>query len=137
MFNERTRYTLKMFAYLAVDRSNEYQTIDQLAGDLEIPRGYLGKICQELAHSGYLDSKKGVNGGVRLNKEPSDIIVADLLEELGVLTHRTEDTYEACCVPKLFDNCMIDLWMDRFREQVIGSQDFAELVEELGTSQFR
>lgn len=131
MFSEKHRYTLKTLVYLATVESDEYTTISDLTETLDIPRGYLNRIIPELVDFGYIDSKKGLGGGVKLAQSPDNITVRSILEDTGALVHRTDDSYEACCVPDLFDDCMIDMWMDKFRTDVIQDTTLAELRDQL------
>jgi Rrf2 family protein len=134
MFNERTRYTLKFMAYLAAVEEDGFKTIDSLSDDLMIPRGYLGKISQELSEAGLLESKKGANGGVKLSDPADEIRVLDVMDHLDALAHNDEKIPETCCVPDLFNDCMVDKWMTEFENNIIGDQSLAELVEVLQSS---
>ncbi|MFB6357393.1 MAG: Rrf2 family transcriptional regulator [bacterium] len=131
MFTEKVRYILKVLAYLCVDGTEEYVTMDQLSDNLAIPRGYLNKVIPELVEHGYVDSKKGVGGGVRLACSAEQIEVREVLENIGALEHRTSQSDEACCVPELFEDCMIDRWMSSFKEDVLGDITFKQLTSEL------
>lgn len=133
MFDERTRYTLKLMAYLGATAGDGYETIDSLSDELMIPRGYLGKICQELSTAGFIQSKKGAHGGVQLNGDPEEVKVIDILDHLNALSHNTEHLPEKCCVPDLFNECMVDLWMKEFEDKTLGEQSLAELVNTLQT----
>lgn len=131
MFSEKHRYTLKTLAYLSTIGPEEFTTIETLTEKLDIPRGYLNRIIPELVEYDYLESKKGLGGGVKLARSPEKIKVKSILEDSGALVHRTEDSYEACCVPEIFENCMIDVWMDDFRENVIQDSSLADLRDQL------
>lgn len=131
MFSEKHRYTLKTLAYLSTVGTEEYTTISNLTEILHIPRGYLNRIIPELVDRGYLDSKKGLGGGVKLAKGPGDIKILSILEDTGALVHRNDDSHEACCVPEIFEQCMIDVWMDDFRSEVIQDSTLADLRDRL------
>lgn len=131
MFSEKHRYTLKTLAFLSTVGTEDYTTISDLTEKLHIPRGYLNRIIPELVDLGYLDSKKGLGGGVKLSRPPEEIEVKSILGDTGALVHRTDDSHEACCVPEIFEECMIDMWMDRFRSEIIQDSSLAELRDQL------
>ena len=131
MFSERNRYILKLMAYLATLEPETYETMSDLSDDLEIPRGYLNRIIPELVEMGYVDSKKGKGGGVRLALDPGDVEMLTLLDDMGAMQHRSEETYEACCIPVGFDDCMIELWMDEFKDKIIGDTTLKEISRKL------
>lgn len=131
MFSEKLRYTLKTLAYLSTVDPEKYTTISDLTDLLEIPRGYLNRIVPELVELGYLNSKKGLGGGIKLARSPEDIQLRALLEDTGALAHRSEDSYENCCVPEIFDRCIIETWMTDFRDEVVSDSSLAELRDRL------
>lgn len=131
MFSERNRYILKLMAYLATLEPGSYETMAELSEKLGIPRGYLNRIIPELVEMGYVNSKKGKGGGVRLARGADEITMLSLLDDIGAMQHRTEETYEACCIPEDFNQCMIENWMDEFRESVIGDVTLQEVSTQL------
>lgn len=131
MFSERNRYILKLLTHLARRNTDTYETMSELSETLAIPRGYLNRIIPTLVEMGYVESKRGKGGGVRLAKSPEEVSVSSLLEEIGALDHNVEKTQESCCIPVGLDRCMVEQWMDNFKEDVIGDQSLRDLCEEL------
>ncbi|MFB6347816.1 MAG: Rrf2 family transcriptional regulator [bacterium] len=134
MFSEKHRYILKTLSYLSTIGTEDYTTISNLTERLDIPRGYLNRIIPKLVDMGYLESKKGLGGGVKLARPANEIRMSDLLEDTGALLHRTEESYEECCVPEVFDECMIDIWMDDFRSEVIKESTLEDMRNRLTPS---
>jgi Rrf2 family nitric oxide-sensitive transcriptional repressor len=132
MFSERHRYILKLLTYLASRDEREYKTMASLCEELTIPRGYLNQLIPELVDLGYLVSKKGRGGGVRLALDPEDIEMLALLNDTNALDHPDDATHESCCVPAYFDRCIVDLWMDDFQRDVLGEPTLAEACDRMG-----
>ena len=55
-------------------------TVDSISQTLELSNHHIKKIVYKLATSGYIDSSKGRNGGLRLGKNPADINLGELLK---------------------------------------------------------
>ncbi|MBI2119212.1 MAG: Rrf2 family transcriptional regulator [Elusimicrobia bacterium] len=54
--------------------------LGDLAEEQHIPAPFLAKIIQPLVKKGLILSKKGKNGGVRLNRHPEDISTLEIVE---------------------------------------------------------
>lgn len=76
-----TDYSLRVLIYLAVS-TEEHTTIAEIAQRYGISRSHLMKVAQELSQRGYVTAQRGKNGGLRLNKAPSDIRLGDLIVEM-------------------------------------------------------
>ncbi len=66
MLSITTKYAVKALQYLEGCSDDIYVPIEALAESTGIPRPYLAKIMKTLSARGLVDSKKGLNGGVRL-----------------------------------------------------------------------
>src|SRR4051812_18261471 len=62
MLTQTADYALRALIYLAHDPDDGYHQTRDLAGLLNIPHNYLGKILQQLGHSGIVESQRGMNG---------------------------------------------------------------------------
>jgi len=76
--------TKSEYACLAlIDLSEHYgqglRHIDEIAGRQGIPRKYLEQILLLLKRAGYLQSRRGAEGGYRLVKAPDAISVAEII----------------------------------------------------------
>jgi Rrf2 family nitric oxide-sensitive transcriptional repressor len=76
-----TDYSLRVLIYLAV-RTDEHATIREIAQRYGISRSHLMKVVQELSKRGYVTALRGKNGGLHLNKAPSDIRLGTLVKEM-------------------------------------------------------
>lgn len=54
----------------------------EIARKLHIPRGILGKVLQQLAKNGLIDSYQGVAGGYALAKAPRDITLNEIVNAI-------------------------------------------------------
>jgi len=71
-------YAIRLLAHLAV---GEVETTSAtLADELGIPLNHLAKLVQTLARQGYLFTKKGKGGGLKLALDPKKIKLAQIIE---------------------------------------------------------
>jgi len=57
-------------------------TVAEVAEAMRIPKSFLSKIVQRLAKHGIVESSRGVNGGLRLAKSPSELNLLSILEAI-------------------------------------------------------
>jgi Rrf2 family nitric oxide-sensitive transcriptional repressor len=83
----QTDYSLRVLLYLA--HAGRQTSVDEIAGAYHISKDHLFKVVQQLARLGYIQSKAGRNGGVRLIRDPRQInigaVVAEVEGRTGVL----------------------------------------------------
>ena len=65
--------------YLAAHYQEGYCRISDIAEHENIPKKYLEQLLLTLNRSGYLTSRKGVEGGYRLAKSPKEISLAEIV----------------------------------------------------------
>jgi len=58
----------------------DYISTSNLAHDLNIPRPTTVNILTRLTHAGVIETKEGINGGVRLSIEPEKITLLQILD---------------------------------------------------------
>lgn len=79
MISTRGRYALRVLVDLAECRRTDYVTLKEIADRQEISEKYLESIVKELVRAGILEGLRGKGGGYRLNKQPEQIRVLDVL----------------------------------------------------------
>jgi Rrf2 family nitric oxide-sensitive transcriptional repressor len=85
-----TDYTLRTLMYLGLNRER-FVTIQDIADLHGISKNHLMKVVYQLGLSGMIETVRGRNGGVRLNREPKDI-------NIGAVVRNTElDFHMAVC----------------------------------------
>ena len=73
-----TDYAIRLLAHLA---AGEVETTSAtLASELGIPLNHLAKLVQTLARQGYLFTRRGKGGGLRLAIDPKKIKLAQIVE---------------------------------------------------------
>lgn len=114
-----TDYALFLAAHLAELEPGENTSIGAVAAEYGIPERFLANIVNKLANAGIIKTLKGVNGGMRLARDPSLITVlevTDVMEKSIALTKcQSADPY--CPV---MERCTVKGFMDymygQFRE---------------------
>jgi Rrf2 family transcriptional regulator, nitric oxide-sensitive transcriptional repressor len=90
-----TDYSIRALTHLSTypDRLSHIAEIARAYG---ISQSHLMKVVQDLGQSGYVETVRGRNGGIRLRKPPQDI-------NLGELVRHTERSFDLVDCP----NCLI------------------------------
>jgi Rrf2 family transcriptional regulator, nitric oxide-sensitive transcriptional repressor len=73
-----TDYTLRTLMHLAVNR-DQLVTIQDIANIHGISKNHLMRVVHHLGISGIVETVRGRNGGLRLNKEPADINIGEVV----------------------------------------------------------
>ena len=71
-------YSLRLLIYLAV-RRDRLATISEVAEAYKISRTHLMKIAHELGRAGLIATTRGRQGGLRLGREPADVVLGDVV----------------------------------------------------------
>ena len=79
MVSTRGRYALRVLVDLAEHRGEGYITLKEIAGRQEISEKYLETIVKDLVKLHVLEGVRGKGGGYRLDKEPKEINVLEIL----------------------------------------------------------
>ena len=127
MFSDRVRYILNLMIHLTLLETDKYLTVKEIAAELDVPEAYLGKIVGELAELGYIETKKGPSGGIKLRKSPDEISMEELLHDLQALEHNTMN--EACCVPDYASKCILDQWIKGFEDNVLRGSTLSDVTK--------
>jgi Rrf2 family protein len=70
VFSKSFGYALRSILYVAmISDAKPRVQIHEIAASLKVPRHFLGKIMQQLAREGVIDSVKGPNGGFSVNNK--------------------------------------------------------------------
>jgi Rrf2 family nitric oxide-sensitive transcriptional repressor len=94
----QTDYALRTLLFLAHRGEKQKQVpVDEIAQAYQISKDHLVKVVQQLVRMGYVQSRAGRNGGIKLAKDPAGIKVSDVVGEFegrnGVLPCVTDETY--------------------------------------------
>ena len=108
MLTKKGKYGLKALVHLSKMPPGELAFVGDIAAKNNIPKKFLDAILGELRNAGFVQSRKGKEGGYRLAKLPSEIKVGHVVRVLdGPLApiscasrsqyQRCEDCDEATC----------------------------------------
>lgn len=84
-----TDYALRTLMYLATHR-DRLVTISEIADVHGISKNHLMKVVYQLGLSGVVETSRGRNGGLRLNHEPADINIGDMVRKTETDFHMAE-----------------------------------------------
>jgi Rrf2 family protein len=125
-------YSLKAVLSLALHYNKGVLPIQELAKKGDIPFKFLEQILLTLKKGGFVDSKRGIDGGYFLAKSPETITVGDVIRfiegPIEPVACANKDSYEKC---KDFPYCVFkDIWSNVYTATslVVDTVTFAELV---------
>jgi Rrf2 family protein len=81
LITRETDYAVRTVLYLARDRDRT-ANVTEVAHAMRIPKSFLAKVLQRLVRHHILASMRGVNGGFRLARKPSEISLLDIMEAI-------------------------------------------------------
>ena len=133
MFSNKSTYALRALAILAKKYGKEPVLIGDISRKEKIPQKFLELILLELKQNGYLDSKKGIHGGVWLIKPPDEIIIGNIIRILdGPLTQikcNQSNPLRPCEGCPGLDQCRVKSLINDVKNAVSGVLDNYSLSE--------
>lgn len=111
------------YALLSLDllrKSDTPMGVEQLSGELCIPKSFLAKILQGLAKQGILMSCKGAHGGFILNRGVDEISVSDVIiaAEGKAPTVFDCSNYVNSCPNGMIGTCAISPFLRNFQNKI-------------------
>ena len=101
-----------MLVHLASQQGDAFTTTSAIANQQHIPEPFLLRVSADLAKSGFIESRRGPGGGVRLAIRPDQITVGDVAESV-------DHAFSAIDCIDSPDSCLIsnacsqrELWAD-------------------------
>ncbi|WLD76489.1 RrF2 family transcriptional regulator [Mogibacterium neglectum] len=79
LVSTRGRYAIRVMIDLAEHMNGKYIPMKEIADRQDVSLKYMTKIMQALTKSGMLDGQHGKGGGYKLNREPEEYRVGDIL----------------------------------------------------------
>ncbi len=80
MISLTTKYAIRAIDSLRTEKGTGFVPIDNLSELSAVPAPYLAKILKTLAARGLIESKKGLNGGFRLNRTGKRLTMYDVAQ---------------------------------------------------------
>src|SRR5690625_1156721 len=78
-----TDYTLRVLTYLGA-RPGQRSTIREISEAYDVSRNHLMKVVQQLAAEGWVDSVRGVGGGLMLADHALDVSIGTIVRAVEV-----------------------------------------------------
>jgi Rrf2 family cysteine metabolism transcriptional repressor len=131
-FSVKSEYALQAVFDLASQRDSEPVKIADIAKRQHIPQKFLELILASLKQGGFVESRRGAEGGYRLAKPANEITVGAVLQFVeGSKTEAARNAKRQGATP------FSDLWqrVDHARAEIIDHTTFAELVRSWKTAQ--
>lgn len=107
-----TDYGLRVLMLLALQPDRRLITISEVAGHFQIPRNHLVKVVQRLGQLGYVDTVRGKGGGLRLARDPADIVVGRVVRDMEARLEVVDcasppcPVAGACALKSVFDQAL-------------------------------
>ena len=79
LVSTRGRYAIRVMIDLAEHMNGKYIPMKEIADRQDVSLKYMTKIMQALTKSGMLDGQHGKGGGSKLNRDPEEYRVGDIL----------------------------------------------------------
>ncbi|MFA4991798.1 MAG: Rrf2 family transcriptional regulator [Candidatus Omnitrophota bacterium] len=125
-------YGLKTLLELALNYNKGVVSIEQLAKKGDIPKKFLEQVLLSLKKGGFVDSKRGTEGGYFLSRPPESITVGEAIRFLDgpiePVACAGKKSYEKCGD---FPHCVFkEIWSQVYTATslVVDTVTFAELV---------
>ena len=122
--SQRGEYALRALLVLGMNLGPEVVRIRDIAQQQNIPRRFLEQILNDLKSAGFVQSRRGVAGGYRLQRAPDEISLADIIRHLeGPLAPVgcvSVNYYQRCSCPDEA-KCAIRSVMQEVRDAIVGA----------------
>jgi Rrf2 family protein len=132
MLTNKGKYGLKAMAHLAGLPAGQPALVADIAASNAIPKKFLDAILGELRTAGLVHSKKGRGGGYVLARQPSKIMVGDIVRALdGPLAPigcASRGYYRKCDDCQSERNCSVRLMMLEVRNAIATVLDNCSLA---------
>jgi len=116
LFSQTTEYALRAMSCLA-HKPDQLVPTPELSARTGVPANYLAKVLQNLATAELISGRRGVGGGYRLAKPPSDITILDVVNAVCQI-QRVHTCPLSIDAPDL-KLCALHRVMDQAAEQLI------------------
>lgn len=80
-----TDYGLRALIFLAALPAGKMTSITEVTETYNVSRNHMVKIINQLSRAGYVDAVRGKNGGIRLGKPASEIVIGQVVRDMEPL----------------------------------------------------
>ena len=109
-------YAIRLLTHLVAIGGKS--TSEILSKKIDVPLNHVSKIVQKLSRSGYLITRKGKGGGLRLARNPKHINLAEIVEIIDgpIMLSDCILNKESCCFGK---KCKVRLCLAGIRAKML------------------
>ena len=131
--SKKCQYALSAVFELALRDTDQPVKIHDIAGAQNIPPRFLEVILNQLRHAGFVESRRGSEGGYMLARAAEDLTVGEVIEYLqGPISMPADDVQKANKSESFYGNYAFELLWDNVNSaisQICNNTTFAELIE--------
>ena len=131
--SKKCQYALKAIFELASSEIDKPAKIQAIAEAQGIPQRFLEAILNDLKHGGFVESRRGNEGGYILATDPEDLTISEVIEYIqGPISASPDGNKENKKTTIYFgDKAFKQLWQEanKTMSEVWNSKTFADLVE--------
>ena len=128
----RGEYALRALVVLGLSYGQHVVTIQTISRQQNIPKRFLEQILNDLKAAGVVQSRRGVAGGYRLARRPTEVRLAAVIRHIeGALAPVpcvSEFYYEKCSCPDEA-RCPIRSVMQEVRDAIVGVLERVTVAE--------
>lgn len=115
-----TDYSLRCLMYLS-ETNDKYVSIKTIAVHYNISYEHLTKVVHNLSSIGYIESRKGKNGGIKLLVNVNNLRLGDLVEVLESNMNLVECFDKKTNTCKISNNCKLKYYLYDAKKAFIDS----------------
>jgi Rrf2 family nitric oxide-sensitive transcriptional repressor len=129
-----TDYALRILLFLASQSQDEtdptFIALNTIASHLGIDEAYREEVVRKLERQGYLLERRGRNGGIRLARQPQEIVLGQVIHEFEGPIHLLEcRKYDHTCgIESLARLREVLSWVGREFEGLLGQYTLDQLL---------
>ena len=132
LVSTRGRYAIRVMIDLAEHMNGKYIPMKEIADRQDVSLKYMTKIMQALTKSGMLDGQHGKGGGYKLNRDPEEYRVGDILRLTeGTLAPVACLDETDCKCDRSFECRTRPMWneLDKLMSEYLDGITIADLME--------
>lgn len=132
LVSTRGRYAIRVMIDLAEHMNGKYIPMKEIADRQDVSLKYMTKIMQALTKSGMLDGQHGKGGGYKLNRDPEEYRVGDILRLTeGTLAPVARIDETDCKCDRSFECRTRPMWneLDKLISEYLDGITIADLME--------
>ncbi len=130
--SKKCQYALRAIFELVSHHSEDPVKTHIIAKAQGVPLRFMENILNELKHGGFVESRRGNEGGYALARDAHNLTVAEVIEYIqGPISVAPDGAKVTGNVPHFGDNAFTELWIEinNAVSEVCGGKTFADLVE--------